>query len=199
MSYTTLADLRGTPGMGDATVIGDTALLEAIDYADDLIDRYMGTSYEPRGFSTVADVDRFTGIIYTPRAVPTVLFPRTVTTAMDAATGGMLDVTDWLALPDVHRITTPTDVPRPLTVVVTGTCGETDTVPVDIKAAARAIARQYCSDLYSRVPDRALQLTGEYGTVTLAQPGGSPDRPTSLPEVNAMLNRRRRHLGPTVG
>jgi hypothetical protein len=71
-------------------------------------------------------------------------------------------------------------------------CGQKwDTVdnspPETIRWAVRTIARQYCLDLVSRIPDRALQLQSEFGSIQLAQAGGNW-RPTSLPEVNAKLN-----------
>ena len=72
--------------------------------------------------------------------------------------------------------------------------GSVDTpVPATIAWCARAIARQFCLDLVSRVPDRALQLQTEFGSINLAQAGGNW-RPTSLPEVNAHLNRYRARL-----
>ncbi|MFE9256502.1 hypothetical protein [Streptomyces sp. NPDC006879] len=69
----------------------------------------------------------------------------------------------------------------------------TDAPPETIRWCVRTLARQYCLDLVSRVPDRALQLQGEYGSIQLAQAGGTW-RPTSLPEVNAHLNRYRVRL-----
>jgi hypothetical protein len=59
--------------------------------------------------------------------------------------------------------------------------------PVSIRWAVRTIARQWVTDLDSRLPDRATQLISEFGTQNLAQAGGAW-RPTSLPEVNAVLN-----------
>nr|BEK66836.1 hypothetical protein KPHV_40630 [Kitasatospora purpeofusca] len=69
----------------------------------------------------------------------------------------------------------------------------TDAPPETIRWCVRTLARQYCLDLVSRIPDRALQLQSEFGSVQLAQAGGTW-RPTSLPEVNAHLNRYRVRL-----
>lgn len=71
-------------------------------------------------------------------------------------------------------------------------CGQKwDTVdnptPETIRWSVRTLARQYVLDHVSRIPDRALQLQSEFGSIQLAQAGGSW-RPTSLPEVNAKLN-----------
>ncbi|MER8014282.1 hypothetical protein [Streptomyces griseoluteus] len=71
-------------------------------------------------------------------------------------------------------------------------CGQRwDTVenptPETIRWCVRTLARQYVLDSVSRIPDRALQLQSEFGSIQLAQAGGTW-RPTSLPEVNARLN-----------
>lgn len=65
--------------------------------------------------------------------------------------------------------------------------------PETIRWCVRTLARQYALDHVSRIPDRALQLQTEFGSVQLAQAGGSW-RPTSLPEVNARLNLYRQRL-----
>ncbi|AFU62201.1 hypothetical protein TG1_6 [Streptomyces phage TG1] len=59
--------------------------------------------------------------------------------------------------------------------------------PETIRWCVRTLARQYVLDSTSRIPDRALQLQSEFGSIQLAQAGGNW-RPTSLPEVNAKLN-----------
>ncbi|MEO6089283.1 MAG: hypothetical protein ABIQ18_39840 [Umezawaea sp.] len=59
--------------------------------------------------------------------------------------------------------------------------------PVSIRWAVRTVARQWVTDLDARLPDRATSIVSEFGTQNLAQAGG-PWRPTSLPEVNAVLN-----------
>ncbi|MFF2406722.1 hypothetical protein [Streptomyces sp. NPDC058092] len=62
-----------------------------------------------------------------------------------------------------------------------------DSPPETIRWCVRTLARQYCLDGVSRIPDRALQLQSEFGSIQLAQAGGNW-RPTSLPEVNSKLN-----------
>ncbi|MET8691724.1 hypothetical protein ABZV65_04160 [Streptomyces bauhiniae] len=76
--------------------------------------------------------------------------------------------------------------------IVEAYCGQRwDTVenptPETIRWCVRTLARQYVLDTVSRIPDRALQLQSEFGSIQLAQAGGTW-RPTSLPEVNARLN-----------
>ncbi|MEV7402842.1 hypothetical protein AB0N93_20925 [Streptomyces sp. NPDC091267] len=59
--------------------------------------------------------------------------------------------------------------------------------PETIRWCVRTLSRQYVLDHVSRIPDRALQLQSEFGSIQLAQAGGNW-RPTSLPEVNAKLS-----------
>jgi hypothetical protein len=66
-------------------------------------------------------------------------------------------------------------------------------VPEGIRWCVRMMARQLCLDAVSRIPDRALQLQSEFGSIQLSQAGGNW-RPTALPEVNARLNRYRARL-----
>lgn len=65
--------------------------------------------------------------------------------------------------------------------------------PETIRWCVRTLGRQYVLDHVSRIPDRALQLQSEFGSIQLAQAGGNW-RPTSLPEVNAKLNLYRARL-----
>lgn len=65
--------------------------------------------------------------------------------------------------------------------------------PETIRWCVRTLARQFVLDSVSRIPDRALQLQSEFGSIQLAQAGGNW-RPTSLPEVNAKLNLYRARL-----
>jgi hypothetical protein len=65
--------------------------------------------------------------------------------------------------------------------------------PEGLRWCVRQMARQMCLDGVSRIPDRALQLQSEFGSIQLAQAGGNW-RPTALPEVNARLNRYRVRL-----
>jgi len=62
--------------------------------------------------------------------------------------------------------------------------------PITIRWAVRTIARQWLVDHHARMPERALSLVSEFGQTNLAQAGGNW-KTTSLPEVNAVLNRYR--------
>lgn len=190
MAYATVAELRALDGLGDAAVYPDTLLQSAIDYATEVIDGYCGAVFEPKPFRV-----RVGGAGIDPVFLLRVIGPRTITAAKDA-NGQALVVTGWTVDSDFGEVTP--DVALRGAVVIEGTASATPTPPESIKWAAQTLARQWLLDLHSRVPDRALSIQSDYGQVQLAQAGGQPDRPTSLPDVNAVLNRHR-HRPPALG
>ena len=76
---------------------------------------------------------------------------------------------------------------------VTGTAGAATTAPDDIVYAAEQLARHYAISLKSRIPDRALSIQNDFGTVRLSTP--APNRASGLPEIDAILERRRHRIG----
>jgi hypothetical protein len=69
--------------------------------------------------------------------------------------------------------------------------GSDTTAPEDIRWCARTLAAYCCLELLSRIPDRAVQIQSEFGSITLSQPGGFT-RPTPLPDVNVILVKHRK-------
>jgi hypothetical protein len=192
--YATTSDLRALDGLGDATLYPDDLLSTSITYATQLIDSYCGASFEPRTFTAYCEpISRRTPADVGRLRVP-VIGPRTVTSATNWD-GTALDVAAWTVEPEYAEVAT--DVLLTHRVTLTGTASATATVPTDVAWAARTVARQWLLDLHSRTPDRALSVQNDYGQVQLAQAGGK-NRPTSLPDVNAVLNRHR-HRPPTFG
>ncbi|WP_410591078.1 hypothetical protein [Amycolatopsis sp. lyj-23] len=115
----------------------------------------------------------------------------------------MVALDQYATLPELRRLDgladaeliTDTDLSEALSYAVETVEGYTgqewpERPPTAIRWAVRTIARQWAVDLHSRMPDRALSINSEFGQVSLAQAGGDW-RPTSLPEVNAVLNRYR--------
>lgn len=193
MPYATVAELRALDGLEDAAVYPDATLQDGIDYATEVIDSYTGAAFEPKAFRV-----RVRGYLLAkePVFLLGVRGPRTLTSATDDE-GATVDVTGWTADPDYDEVT-PSATVAARWVTLEGTASATPTPPDGIKWACRTLARQWVLDLHSRVPDRALQVQNDFGQVTLAQAGGQPDRPTSLPDVNAVLNRHR-HRPPALG
>lgn len=196
--YSALTDLRALEGLADSAVYSDDTINEAIDWAEELVDRYTGTSWTAKAFTATLDGTGTARIRLVDDEGHPVLYPRTVTSATVDTVAQT--TTGWVLRPEgviVRDTGTFATATGGRNVVIAGTAGLTTTAPDDIAWCVRTIARQYLLDLLSRVTDRALQVQNDYGTVQLAQASTHPDRPTSMPEVNAVLARRRQ-MPPVV-
>lgn len=192
MAYATLDEVRALNGLENTTAYPDEWLTDGIDFATETIDVYCGTSFEYKAFTATVTSDGGTSFLLAgPHGL--ILFPRTIATA--TLDGEALSGYTW-TFHDEGLVEASVSVPSG-SLTLAGTAGYSTTPPVQIAWAARTIARQYVLDLVSRIPDRALQLQGDYGTIQLAQPGGRHG-PTSLPEVNAVLARYR-FRAPSIG
>ena len=195
VDYATIAEVRALDNLSDATTWPDAVITDAIEWAEELIDRYTGTSWVAKTFTvTMSGRGGGTILLRTDEGRP-VLFPRSITAVTidgTALTSG--DWANWALYPTGKIIRDSGNFPSSTTgrnVVITGTAGATTVAPNDIAWCTRTLAGQYAQDLVSRVPDRAMQIQNDFGTVQLAQASNHPDRPTSLPEVNARLAHRR--------
>lgn len=191
--YATLADVRATEGLNDETAFPDATVEEAISYAEELIDRYTGCSWVLKAFSVTLTGNGQRAIRLVDDEGRPVLFPKTITAATEDGVA-VSDTSGWALYPEGLVIRddasfATSSVGR--NVVIEGTAGFSTTAPEDIQWCARTLARQFAIDLVSRIPDRAMSIQNDFGTVPLAQASNHPDRPTSLPEVNARLSRRR--------
>jgi hypothetical protein len=198
VAYTTRAEVRALSGLQDTTAYPDSAIDTAILVATETIDNYCGTSFEYKPFTATLDGTNSSTILLRNDYGEQILFPRTITSV--TIDGTAADTTGWQFTEDGRLLRTLgwfTYKWPGRNVVIVGTAGFSSEAPESIKWAARTLARQHVIDLASRVPDRALQIQSEFGTITMAQAGG-PGRPTSLPEVNAKLNRFRYKV-PVVG
>lgn len=195
--YTTVAEVRAMEDMEDASAISDDLITEAIDYAEELIDRFTGTSWVYKSFSTTITGNDRTSILLRDIEGRVILYPQTLT-SVTIDGDAVADTSGWALYPEgiLTRDTGVfTDTFPGRNIVVAGTAGITSAAPNDIAWCARTLARQYILDLVSRVPDRATGVQTPDGNITFAQASAHPDRPTSLPEVNARLVRRRQR-GP---
>lgn len=199
--YTSIAEVRALDNLSDDTTWPDATITAAIDYAEELIDRYTGTSWVAKAFSVTLSGRGGGSILLRDDELRPVLFPISITAVtIDGTTLSAGDWTGWGLYPSGKIIRDSGSFPVSTVgrnVVIAGTAGATTSAPKDIAWAARTIAAQYAQDLVSRVPDRALQVQNDFGTVQLSQASSHPDRPTSLPEVNARLSRRR-HIPDSV-
>lgn len=190
MPYATVADVRALDGLADVSVYPDAVLQDGIDYATELIDGYCGASFEAKSFSVTLDGNGRMAI------VTGVLFIRTITSV--TIDGIAQSAADFVGRPDgvvVWKGGYFIAQPWGQNVVIAGTASFTTTPDEDIKWAARTIARQYALDLHSRIPSRAISVTNEAGSFEVRAQAGGPGRPTSLPDVNAVLNRNKHKPG----
>lgn len=194
MAYTTIAVLRTLDGLDDATTYPDAALTSAIAQAKTLIDRYTGTTWETTAFNlTLTGTNRGSIQLRTDEG-RVILFPQTLTSCVIDGTGQ--DTSCWALYPSgvVVRDTGSFKYIKPgRNIVVTGTAGATISAPDDIVYATEQLARHYAISLKSRIPDRALSVQNDFGTVRLSTP--APNRAAGLPEIDAILERRRHRIG----
>jgi hypothetical protein len=192
LAYATIAELRALDGLADAAVYSDPTLQQGIDYATDLIDGYCGTSFEAKPFNVTKDGNNSISLYVG------VLFLRSLTSV--TVDGVAQTLGDIVYRPEgviVHKNGFFTWQPWGQNIVVQGTAGVTTTPTEEIKWAARTIARDFCLNLHTRIPSRALTLTNDLGQIEVRAQAGGPGRPTNLPDVNAVLNRNKHKPGMT--
>lgn len=190
MVYATVADIRALDGLSDTAVYPDATLTSGIAFATDLIDDYCGTSFEAKAFSVTRDgtgrIDLYLGVLFVASLTSVLIDGSSVPVgSFLARPEGVLVRTDGIFTPSLYG----------LNVIVAGTAGATATPAEEIKWAARTIARQYALELHSRIPSRALQVSNELGQFEMRAQAGGQGRPTSLPDVNAVLNRNKHKAG----
>ncbi len=194
--YCTLAEVRALDGLSDTNLFPVATLEDAIRYAEDTIDRYIGVPYTHRYARETFDGDG-SGSIMLHHTKPYRLLSV-------KENGTSVSFTDW-ALYD-HGLVVRDDgfFATPAGSYIAGKNIEIqyeygyEYPPDDIAWCARTLARYYCVELFNRLPDRSTAIQNEYGTVNLAMAGGQ-GRPTALPDVNAILNRYRSGGGLVVG
>lgn len=186
MAYTTLSEVRALDSLvGESSTYTDGMITDGIAWATQVIDGYTGVKWEATSKTVVLDGNN-AGEIFT--GVPHL---RSVTSC--TVDGVAQTTTAWVVTEDgmVRRDEGVFSYTHPgRNVSITVSYGVEATCPVDIAWACRTLARWYVIQLLSERPDNALNVVNEWGTVVLAQPGGKHG-PTALPEVNAVLKRRR--------
>jgi hypothetical protein len=190
VAYAVVADIRALDGLSDIVVHPDATLQSGIDFATDLIDDYCGTSFEAKAFTVTKDgtgrVDLYIGVLFVATLTSVLIDGVSVPVGnFKARPEGVLVRTDGVFTPSLYG----------LNVIVSGTAGVTSTPAEDIKWACRTVARQYALELHSRIPSRALQVSNELGQFEMRAQAGGPGRPTSLPDVNVVLNRNKHKAG----
>lgn len=194
MAYATVAELRALPKVTNPPFT-DAEVTDAIEWATLRIDGYCGTSFEHKAFSkTLKGNNRMSlhlGILFLRTTTAVTIDGIAVANPSTAFVG--TDVGELLRIDGGYFAASPYGTAN---VVVSGTAGITAAATTDIRWACRTWARQWLIDLETRTPDRAIQMANEWGTTVLAQSGG-PGRPSSMPDLNTVLNANKHKPGMT--
>ena len=192
--YTTPAEVRAMDSItGEAATFTAADVVEAITYAENIIDDYTGASWVQR-----YERDTLNGTndptIKVSKMFPTTLLAATIDgtalTSAERTDTALFESGEMTRKGAVWTFTDPGNM-----VVIDYEHGVGTTAPPDIRWAAKTLARYHLLEQVSRIPDRAISVQSEFGQIQLAQPG--MNRPTPLPDVNVVLNRHR-HRAPTA-
>ena len=180
-------------GGAKASTFPTADLVEATTWAEAVIDDYCGTSFVYR---YERDVLNGTGndTIKLSR-----MFPRKIIAASIDGVALTADEISRIALHDSGVIVREDDIWEFTSpgkkVIIEYEAGVDKTPPPDIAWATRTLARYHLIEQVSRIPERALSISSEFGNIALSQP--SMSKPTPLPDVNVILNRHR-HRAPVA-
>ena len=192
--YATPIEIRNMDSIsGEASTFPTADLVEATTWAEAVIDDYCGTSFVYR---YERDVLNGTG---SDRIKLSRMFPRKIIAASIDGVALTSDEINNIALHDSGVIVREDDIWEFTTpgkkVIIEYEAGVDKTPPPDIAWATRTLARYHLIEQVSRIPERALSISSEFGNIALSQP--SMSKPTPLPDVNVILNRHR-HRAPVA-
>jgi hypothetical protein len=176
--YFEIAELREIPDVSDPVKFPDARLTAARAWIEAIIERHVGTSFVDRARVRTVDGDGRSSLLLPGYA-------RSVT----SVTVSGLAVTEFvLSSAGILTLTAGTFTYGTQNVVVTYIENATPAgVPEDLKWAALEAARYKLKERDSRISSRTLsEFDGEGGTTRFAIP--SEDRPTGLPDVDAVIN-----------
>ena len=192
--YATPIEIRNMDSIsGESTTFPTADLVQATTWAEAVIDDYCGTSFVYRYERDVLD-GTATDTIKLSR-----MFPRKIISASIDGVALTSDEINNIALHDSGVIVREDDIWEFTTpgkkVIIEYEAGYDKTPPPDIAWATRTLARYHLIEQVSRIPERALSISSEFGNIALSQP--SMSKPTPLPDVNVILNRHR-HRAPVA-
>ena len=187
--YATPAEVRALDMIANESATFPAAdLVGAIHYAMSVIDDYCGASFVQRYKRDVLNGTN-DQTIRVSEMYPTTLLSASIDgTALTAS-----EISDCALFEDgtIMRKDKTWNYTEPGNkVVLEYEHGIGVTAPEDIRWCARTLARYHLLEQVSRIPDRAVQIQSEFGSITLSQPGGFT-RPTPLPDVNVILVKHR--------
>ena len=172
--YVTLPEIRAAGDVDDHPVAD---LRRAREWAETLIDRYVGTAFTPRygrydawGSGTAAVL------------LPSASIRRLLWASVDGSL--VTDLADWTVY-GYGQASRASVFPTSQQVSVGYEYGH-DAPPADIAEVALILSRYWLLERRQRMFDRGRAVATDYGVEYLSTPG--PDRPTGLPGVDAVLN-----------
>lgn len=187
-----LADLRAMDPLNDQARYTAAALKHARDTASDLFESYCGVAFVPRHTRVVNS-----GMMFYPNVQRIRSLKRAQVNGVDMTTPPTLwrSELNW-------AFAQPIPYPgwlgayNPLTggpdqLVLDFEVGY-DSPPQEVREAAMRYARYILLQGTSRIPDRATNLTTPDGTFQLTTANMQAERPTGIPEIDAVLNNYRR-------
>lgn len=189
--YVPLAQIRAEPNLSDANVFTTAELEAALAWFESLAEDHCRTAFVPR-FAR----ETFDGTGTTGARLRTSHARRLLAATIDGAT---VSTTGWDLYPDGRVDTRDAGVTFSVgrrNVAVSYEHG-LDRPPADlVRAALTAVRWRLLTDASQKIPDRAISLVNEFGNVQMAVPG--TDRPSGIPEVDAVLNRFRDQISWAV-
>lgn len=186
-TYFDLDELRALPNVSDRTKYPDVALAAARDWITAIVERVCGTSFVARRKVETIEYGDLLPDRYTLSLI-SVLDSAGVDSTLDAGltAAGRLTIATFFS-PRAYAT-------RPR-LTVTYLAGFSFSPPADLKHVMLQAARYrlVSVDGASGIPNRALTMANEFGNITLAS--ASVDRPTGIPDVDAVIMGWARRVG----
>jgi hypothetical protein len=178
--YVAIADLRAMNGLTSTTTFPQELLEEKRQWFEDVAEREVGFAFVPRYERELLDGDG-SGTLWLKRALPR----RVLSCKMDGAAQSGLDAWDLYESGRIVRDAGSFPAGR-RTVEVTYEHGA-DEPDVEVRQVAMQAIRARLLTDQSGIPDRMTSYVTEMGTVVRT----APMRPTGIPEVDAVLQKRK--------
>jgi hypothetical protein len=176
--YFEIAELREIPDVSDPVKFPDARLAAARAWIEAIIERHVGTSFvdRVRPYTFDGDGQRSRLLPGYARSIVSVMVDGAEVTGFTLSPTGRLTLSTGSFTYGIDNVT--------VTYVENATPAG---VPEDLKWAALEAARYKLKERDSRISSRTLsEFDGEGGTTRFAMPG--LDRPTGLPDVDAVIN-----------
>lgn len=182
--YFSLSELRSIKGLASTTAFPNKLLQQARDIVEEFIDNFTTHAWVPTYKREVFDGDS-TGELFLSETHTRRLIKLTINGTAQTTSAWSLSVSGRIRTDGTIFIQ---NIPARQNIVVCYEWGD-PFPPLDLKKAALTLARHMLLSTDSSIPDRARMLQTEFGMYQLDT--ASEDKPTGLPDVDAVLMRYR--------